>query len=76
MSKLYYSKVVVDGRCIDLLLSEDEVETGAERALENPSIVVSFPESHGSCWSADKPPKCGLWSRIMNKCCECSKKEG
>ena len=74
MNKLYYSKVIVDGRCVDLLLSEDEIETGAERALENPEIVLSFPESHGSCWSAEKPPKCNFWNRIINKCCECNRK--
>jgi len=74
MGKLYYSKVIVDGRCLDLLLSEDEIEVAAERALDNPETVVSFPESHGNCWSAEKPPKCSLWSRIMNKCCECSQK--
>lgn len=74
MSKLYYSKVIVDDRCIDLLLNEEEIEMAAERALDNPEIVVSFPESHGNCWTPSKPPKCSFWSRIMNKCCDCSKK--
>jgi len=74
MSKLYYSRVIVDGRCLDLLLDEDEIATGIERALENPTIVDQFPEASGSCWPMEKPPKCNFWNRITNKCCECNRK--
>jgi hypothetical protein len=69
--KLYYSKVVVDGRMLDLLLDEEEIEKANNRALQNPSLVVECTESHGNCWPCEKPPKCGFWDRVMNNCCQC-----
>jgi hypothetical protein len=69
--KLYYSKVVIDGRQLDLLLDEQEIQNATERALKLPSLVLECKDSHGNCWPCEKPPKCNLWDRIMNNCCEC-----
>jgi hypothetical protein len=71
--KLYYSKVMVDGRPIDLLLSEQQIEEASKMAIQHPSLVVECVESHGNCWPCDKPPKCSFWDRVMNNCCECNK---
>ena len=70
-ASLTKTKVIVDGRCLDILLTEDEVITAHARAMqpENSSLLG---DDCCSCWPTDKEP-CGFWDRILNKC-DCDKK--
>jgi hypothetical protein len=47
--KLYYAKCEVDGRCIDMLLSETEIARASKRLLadENKKFI---PETCNTCW--------------------------
>ena len=63
-----HAKAMVNGRCIDLLLEQEDLIRGFENMLENPAQIPV----EGQCWSIEKPEKCGVLGRIMNKCCECS----
>lgn len=62
-----YAQALVDGRKIDLLLEQEDLIRGFKNALENPTEIPAM----GQCWSCEKPEKCSLLSRILNKCCDC-----
>tara|TARA_R110000824_G_scaffold70114_1_gene180189 strand:- start:556 stop:780 length:225 start_codon:yes stop_codon:yes gene_type:complete len=64
---LIYAKAMINGRCVDLLLEQEDLIRGFENMLEHPKEVPI----EGQCWSIDKPDKCGILDRLMNKCCEC-----
>lgn len=68
---LYHSTVIKDNRCVDLLLTEDEVIKAFERSLDPSNKIHIDPEICCHCWSIEKPPKCTFWSRIMGLCKEC-----
>jgi hypothetical protein len=65
--KLYYAKCEVDGRCIDMLLSETEIARASKRLLadENKKFI---PETCNTCWPIEQPPKCSFWNRIIGNC--------
>jgi len=65
---LIHAKAMVNGRCVDLLLKQEDLIRGFENMLENPEAVPA----EGQCWSIEKPDRCGILDRIMNKCCECN----
>ena len=67
-NELIYAQVNIDGRCIDLLLTHDQIMEGFESGLSNPDKIPAF----GQCWNINKPNKCSLLDRIMNRCCDCS----
>tara|TARA_B100000900_G_scaffold395771_1_gene394460 strand:+ start:644 stop:862 length:219 start_codon:yes stop_codon:yes gene_type:complete len=62
-----HAKAMINGRCVDLLLEQEDLIRGFENMLENPAYVPA----EGQCWSIQKPEKCSVLDRIMNKCCEC-----
>jgi len=67
---LYYTKIEVDGRCIDLLFTEKEIAKASERTIleENKEFI---PENVNTCWPIEQPPKCSFWDRIIGNCkCE------
>jgi len=67
----YHAKTTKDNRCIDLLLTEEEVIVAFKRSLD-PNNKNYFDENNcGSCWNIEKPPKCNFWSRILGICSEC-----
>lgn len=68
--ELYYTKITKDNRCLDLLLTEDELVSGVKRALDHPQMVDKTQCC--SCWSVEKPPKCNFWSKILGLCKECN----
>jgi hypothetical protein len=65
--KLYYTKIEVDGRCVDLLLSEKEVAKGSNRVID-PKNNKFIPENVNTCWPVEQPPKCSFWDRIIGNC--------
>lgn len=67
-TNLIYAKAIVDGRCIDLLLEQEDLLRGFQNALDNPRSVPAA----GQCWVNQKPEKCGIWDRLMNRCCGCN----
>ena len=68
---LYHTTIIKDNRCIDLLLTEDEVVNGFERSLNPVNKTYISTDKCCSCWSVEKPPKCSFWGRILGTCMEC-----
>ena len=66
---LYYTKIEVDGRCLDLLFTEDEIKKASKRAI-NKNNNKFIPETVNTCWPLERPPKCSFWSKILGTC-EC-----
>ena len=64
---LTYTKIEVDGRCLDLLFTDVEIARAAKRTTlpENAALI---PEAVNTCWPVEKPPACSFWDMIMNKC--------
>ena len=71
MNKLIASKAQIDGRCLDLLLTEDEIILAHARAMESHNIHL-LGNDCCSCWPSTREP-CGFWDRVLNKC-DCDKK--
>jgi hypothetical protein len=65
--KLYFTKIEVDGRCIDLLFTEKEIARAAHR-MENPENNKFVPSDLNTCWPIVPPPSCSFWDRIIGKC--------
>lgn len=64
---LTYGKVHVDGRCIDLLLTDVEVARASKRAYD-PLNSHLIPSDVSTCWPIEKPPECSFWDRIIGNC--------
>jgi hypothetical protein len=64
---LIHAKAMINGRSVDLLLEQEDLIRGFENMLNNPGQVPA----EGQCWPIEKPDKCGVMDRIMNKCCDC-----
>jgi hypothetical protein len=69
--QLHFAKTEIDGRCIDMLLTEDEIIKASKRAL-NPTNSKFMPEVLNTCWPIEHPPKCSFWDRLLGNC-ECKK---
>jgi hypothetical protein len=65
--QLYHTKIEIDGRCIELLLTEDDVAKGAKRVL-NPKNADKVTCSNGSCWPIEPPPRCSFWDKVLGRC--------
>lgn len=72
--QLYYAKTVVNGRDIDLVLTEKQVVDGLQSALLNSGFVCA--SNGGNCWPVEKPTDCPFWRKVFNICkkCECRTK--
>lgn len=66
-----HATITVDGRCLDLLLTEDEIATCFERSLMEDNQKYINPEECCSCWPANKPPECPFWRKILGICQNC-----
>ncbi len=71
--RLFHTTVYVDDRCLDLLLSHDEIVQAFERSLADGNKKFIDLNKCCDCWSTKKPPKCSFWSRIMGCCRGCDK---
>lgn len=66
-----HTTVTVDGRCIDLLLTDDEISVAFERSLKDENQGFIEKDKCCSCWPVNKPPECKFWRRILGICREC-----
>ena len=66
MSDLYYAKTEINGRTLDLVLTEEQVITGVKTAIENAEFVCRM--NPGNCWPVEKPQDCPLWKKIFGLC--------
>tara|TARA_B100000497_G_C7625678_1_gene375991 strand:+ start:505 stop:759 length:255 start_codon:yes stop_codon:yes gene_type:complete len=73
MEKLIHAKVTVDNRCLDMLLTEDEIDTGFARAIDPNFKDAIDLENCCTCWPIEKPNSCNFWKRIFGICSECDK---
>lgn len=71
--ELRHATVTVDGRCIDLLLNDDEIASALERALMEENQKYIDMDKCCSCWPVNQPPECPFWQRILGVCKECDK---
>lgn len=70
--KLFHATIIVDDRCLDLLLTEDEIAQAFERSLHSENIQILDKDKCCKCWSVIKPPqKCGFWNKILGYCQDC-----
>jgi hypothetical protein len=66
-----HTTITVDDRCIDLLLTDEEISTALERALASENQSFISKEKCCSCWPVNQPPECPFWRRILGVCKEC-----
>ena len=66
-----HSKITVDGRCLDLLLTEDEIATCFERCLVDSNQKFINKDECCECWPSVQPPDCPFWRKILGACREC-----
>lgn len=66
-----HTKITIDGRCLDLLLTENEIATCFERCLLDRNQKYIDSENCCACWPANLPPDCPFWRKILGICKEC-----
>ena len=71
MDKLYYTSINIDDRCLDLLLTEDEILTAFNRSLDHNNQKFIYTNKCCSCWPVKKPPQCSFWAKAIGLCYEC-----
>jgi hypothetical protein len=71
MENLLHTTILVDGRCLDLLLTEDEIAKSFGRSLDQNNQHLINQEDCCKCWTIKPPPKCSLWSKILGQCNDC-----
>lgn len=67
-----HTTITIDNRCLDLLLTEDEIATGFARSLQSENQTYIPIGKCCSCWPVQKPPQCNFWKRILGLCVECN----
>lgn len=72
---LRHANITVDGRCIDLLLTEDEISVGLERFLKEENREFIEIDKCCTCWPINKPPECPFWQRVLGICKQCDQQE-
>jgi hypothetical protein len=68
---LRHTTITVDGRCLDLLLTDDEIANCFERSLADQNQKFIDSEKCCTCWPANKPPECPFWRKILGICENC-----
>lgn len=66
-----HAVTTVDGRCLDLLLTDEEVSTAFERSLKDDNQQFIDNDRRCGSWPINKPPECSFWRRILGICREC-----
>ena len=66
-----HTTITIDGRCLDLLMTEDEVAKCFERCLEEKNQKYIDQEKCCTCWPVNKPPQCPFWKKVLGMCEEC-----
>lgn len=65
---LIHTKVEIDGRCIDLLMTEEEVIACFKRALLNENFKYINLENSCNSWPVQKPKTCIFWKKLLGIC--------
>lgn len=68
---LRHTSITVDGRCIDMLLTDEEISTGLERFLKEENRNLVDIDKCCDCWPISKPPECPFWHRVLGICKQC-----
>ena len=67
--KYFYAKVNIDGRCVDLLMTNTEVVRSFNRAKENPEKVNDVRCYTELCCEVPVVNrKCSIWEKLLGKC--------
>lgn len=66
MNNTFYAKTEINGRVIDMVLTEDQVIDGMKLALQNSDLVCQM--NPGNCWPIEKPNDCPIWKKIFGIC--------
>lgn len=67
----YHTTITKDNKCVDLLLTEDEIANAFARAI-NPDNKSDIDYNICcSCWDTSKPPECSFWRKILGMCYDC-----
>lgn len=67
--KYFYAKVQIDGRCVDLLLTNSEIVRAHTRAKENPSMVSDVRGYTELCCEVSvQKRKCSIWEKLLGNC--------
>ena len=69
---LYHTKINVDNRCLDLLLTQEDIAIAFERSLKEENRKYIDVSQCCSCWPTQKPPACKFWQKIFGLCSSCS----
>lgn len=67
----HHTTITVDNRCLDLLLTEEEIASFFARSLQSANQKYISDSKCCSCWSTKKPPQCNFWTKILGLCLEC-----
>lgn len=66
MENVFYAKAQINGRTVDLVLTEDQIVDGVKRGLQNCDFVCEM--NPGNCWPIEKPQECPVWKKIFGIC--------
>lgn len=66
-----HTTITIDGRCLDLLMTEEEIAACFERTLAEQNHKYMDKEKCCTCWPINKPPECPLWRKILGMCESC-----
>jgi hypothetical protein len=72
--KYLHTTIDVDDRCLDLLLTPDEINESYHRSLNVENSPYIDMDKCCKCWPAEKPRDCSFWRKLLNICpCNCKK---
>jgi len=71
-SEYRHTTITIDGRCLDLLMTENEITDCFQRSLLESNKKYIDLEKCCSCWPVNEPPSCPFWRKILGICKECS----
>lgn len=66
-----HTTITVDDRCLDLLLTEEEISAAFERAMRDDNQKFISRDKCCACWPVNQPPECPFWRRILGICRDC-----
>lgn len=71
MTKLFHTTISIDNRCLDLLLTEEEIAQAFGRSLLQANAEFIDTKICCKCWPTTQPPKCSFWNKILGYCKDC-----
>lgn len=71
--ELKHTTIEIDDRCIDLLMTDEEIAVAFDRSLRQENRAFIDEKKCCSCWSVNPPPHCPFWRRILGICKNCEK---